>query len=361
MRLCTPDYFDSFRCIAHLCEDTCCEAWEVVVDEDTAAGYKTCTAPIGEKLRACLHHDGEDYIFRLKNGRCPFLREDKLCEIHASIGEENLCRTCALYPRHIEEFGDRREMGLGLSCPESARLVMSHTEPVTFPVTTIAEDPDFDDDLDGRLYFSLFTARKTAFAIAQNRGYSIFERSALLLTFSRRIQRLMDRHHISDILPLAADFLQEEVQKRALNQCRKSGAAENMPAIVASYRSLDILTPRWEETLAALSHGAFGKSFGKDHGYENYLVYWIFRYFLKAVFDRELLWRMQWGLSGLALLLLWDSCTPDLTDAAQADHMHLFSRETEHCEENIAALRTLAQRDAFAPESLSRLFLHLSL
>ena len=32
MRLCTPDYFDSIRCIAHLCEDTCCEAREVVED-----------------------------------------------------------------------------------------------------------------------------------------------------------------------------------------------------------------------------------------------------------------------------------------------------------------------------------------
>ena len=47
--------------------------------------------------------------------------------------------------------------------------------------------------------------------------------------------------------------------------------------------------------------------------------------------------------------------------AAKGQHMHLFSRETEHCEENIAALRTLAQTDAFAPDNLSRLLLHLPL
>ncbi len=361
MRLCTPDYYNSFTCIADKCEDTCCEAWEVVVDEDTALRYRACTAPIGEKLRTCLHHDGEDHIFRLQNGRCPFLRENRLCEIHASIGEENLCRTCALYPRHIEEFGDRREMGLGLSCPEVARLVMAHTEPITFPVTNIEDTPDLDADLDGRLYFSLFTARKTAFAIVQNRSYSISERSALLLTFARRIQRLMDRRHIGDILPLAADFLQEKTCARALKKCRKEGSIGKMPTIIKSYRSLEILTPRWEETLAALSHSIFGKTFGKDHGYENYLVYWVFRYFLKAVFDRELLWRMQWGISGLALLLLWDSCTENLTDALQADHTHLFSRETEHCEENIAALRNLALTQAFSVESLCSLLLSLPL
>jgi len=361
MRLCTPDYYDSFSCIADLCEDTCCEAWEVVVDEASAQRYQACTAPIGEKLRACLHHDGEDHIFRLKNGKCPFLTDKKLCEIHAAIGEENLCRTCALYPRHVEEFGDRREMGLGLSCPEAARLIMAHTEPITFPIKNIEGDPNPDADLDGRLYFSLFTARKTAFAIVQNRSYSIAERCALLLTFARRIQRLMDRRHIGDILPLAADFLRQETCTRALNKCRKGEKHDIMPSIVHACRSLEILTPRWDETLSSLCHGKFGKTFGKSHGYENYLVYWVFRYFLKAVYDRELLWRMQWGICGLALLLLWDSCTENLTDAMQADHMHLFSRETEHCEENIAAFRAFAAEESFSPQQLCRLLLSLPL
>lgn len=360
MRLCTPDYFASFSCIAHRCEDTCCAAWEVVVDEASAARYRACRAPIGEKLRACLDHDGEDHIFRLENGRCPFLTGENLCEIHSAIGEENLCRTCALYPRHTDVFGDRKEMGLGLSCPEAARLVMAHEEPITFPVSTIDEEPDFEDDLDGRLYFSLFTARKTAFAIVQDRSRPLWQRCALLVIFSQRIQRLMDRRHVGDILPLAAAFLQPEVCDRALKRCR--GGEDPLPALIKAHRGLEILTPRWSETLAALSHKAsFGQNFGKSHGYENYLVYWIFRYFLKAVYDRELFWRMAWGVSGLALLLLWDSHTENLTGALQADHMHLYSRETEHCEENIASLRALFSKKAITPADLIYLFSHLSL
>ncbi|MBQ3103058.1 MAG: flagellin lysine-N-methylase [Oscillospiraceae bacterium] len=360
MRLCTPDYYESFHCIAHLCEDTCCAAWEVVVDEASAERYRACTAPIGEKLRACLHHDGEDYVFPLKDGRCPFLRADLLCELHAAIGEENLCRTCALYPRHIEVFGDRKEVGLGLSCPEVARMVMVHETPITFPLSTVDEAPDFTDDLDGRLYFSLFTARKTAFAIAQDRSYSVAQRAALLLVFARRIQSLMNRRHIGDILPLAADFLQEDTRRRALRSCR--GGSCTLPDIIKAHRGLEILTDRWQETLDTLAAApSFGKIFGKTHGYENFLVYWIFRYFLKAVYDRELLWRMQWGVSGLALLLLWDSRTETLTDAAQADHMHLYSREVEHCEENIAALRELAAAEPFAVENLAFLLSSLPL
>ncbi len=360
MRLCTPDYYGSFACIAHRCDDTCCEAWQVVVDEESARRYKACAAPMGEKLRTCLQHDGEDYIFPLQKGRCPFLTGEKLCEIQSALGEAYLCRTCALYPRHVEIFGDRKEVGLGLSCPEAARLVMAHDEPITFPVSTIEEEPDFASDLDGRLYFALFTARKTALAIAQDRRYSVGQRGALLLIFARRIQRLMDRRHIGDILPLAASFMEDDTRARALKRCR--GGRNTLPALVEAHRRLEILTERWRETLARFAADpTWGERFGKAHGYENYLVYWIFRYFLKAVYDRELLWRMQWGVSGLLLLLLWNSQTPDLTDFQQADHMHLYSRETEHCEENIAALRALAGEDAFSVENLSSLLLQLSL
>ena len=34
-----PDYFDKFRCLAGACPHTCCEKWEVVIDEESAALY----------------------------------------------------------------------------------------------------------------------------------------------------------------------------------------------------------------------------------------------------------------------------------------------------------------------------------
>ena len=32
-----PDYYEAFHCLAGACPHTCCEKWEVVVDEETAA------------------------------------------------------------------------------------------------------------------------------------------------------------------------------------------------------------------------------------------------------------------------------------------------------------------------------------
>ena len=35
-----PEYYKQFRCLAGECPDTCCVAWEIRVDRETAGLYK---------------------------------------------------------------------------------------------------------------------------------------------------------------------------------------------------------------------------------------------------------------------------------------------------------------------------------
>lgn len=75
-----PDYYDRFRCLAGACPHTCCEAWEVVIDGETAARYRKIPGPLGEKLRQAMAVDEEgDVCFPLSGGRCPFLDGENLC------------------------------------------------------------------------------------------------------------------------------------------------------------------------------------------------------------------------------------------------------------------------------------------
>ena len=72
-------------------------------------------------------------IFRQdKEKRCAFLNDCNLCEMYANLGEKSLCKTCRLYPRHVEEFEDVREITLSVSCPEVARILMEKKKPVRF-------------------------------------------------------------------------------------------------------------------------------------------------------------------------------------------------------------------------------------
>ena len=54
MRLCTPDYYDSFTCIAGACPDSCCKEWDVLVDPDKAAFYRSLPGNLGDRLRQVL-------------------------------------------------------------------------------------------------------------------------------------------------------------------------------------------------------------------------------------------------------------------------------------------------------------------
>lgn len=59
-----PDYYEAFHCLAGACPHTCCEKWEVVVDEETARRYQETPGSLGERLREALQTDEEgDFCF----------------------------------------------------------------------------------------------------------------------------------------------------------------------------------------------------------------------------------------------------------------------------------------------------------
>lgn len=95
-----PDDYAAFRCLAGACPQTCCAAWEIVVDPDAQDAYLRLRHPLAEKLRRVLRVDAEgDTYFAQTDGRCPFLCADGLCELQRTLGEQSLCRTCRDFPR----------------------------------------------------------------------------------------------------------------------------------------------------------------------------------------------------------------------------------------------------------------------
>ena len=105
------DYFHDFHCLAGACPHTCCAGWEVMLDEETALRYFQVPGALGEKLRSVIQADAEgDFCFHLRGGRCPFLNEENLCEIHLQLGEAATSVTCRSHPRFIEDYGAFREI-----------------------------------------------------------------------------------------------------------------------------------------------------------------------------------------------------------------------------------------------------------
>ena len=135
MKILVPDYYADFHCIAGRCRHTCCAGWEVSIDEESLARYRT-DAEIAPYI-----DETDTPRFRLTEGeRCPFLNENKLCTLILRRGEDILCQTCRDHPRFRNFWTERTEIGLGLVCEEAARLILSRPAPMR--LVTLSEDGD---------------------------------------------------------------------------------------------------------------------------------------------------------------------------------------------------------------------------
>lgn len=117
-----PDYYEQFQCSAKACPITCCQQWKIAVDEDTYCKWQQLTADLkgdAVNLASCVCGQEETRIIQLNaQKQCPFLNENKLCSLVIQFGDSVLSKTCAVFPRQVQEFADRTEYSLAACCPQ---------------------------------------------------------------------------------------------------------------------------------------------------------------------------------------------------------------------------------------------------
>ncbi len=291
MKVIYPGYFKDFKCIADKCEDTCCAAWEVVVDTDSAREYRNVSGEFGNRLRREMKTDSDgDIVFTLKNGRCPFLNRCNLCDIYSALGEDALCHTCKMFPRFIEEYGSTRETGLGLACPEAARIIVNSDSREL--LSEINGDLPLPNSIDPEEYFNLVSLRKELFLVVDEN-----------IDFDKKLLKI-------------------------LSLCGEENS--HIPSVneyVRKLSTLDILTLRWKDIL---SKPHFDKDYSQN-GKElsNILYYYIYRYFLRSVFDSDVLSKARFIVMACVVINSLNN-EGDIADIA-----HLFSKEVEYSAENI--------------------------
>ncbi len=161
MKIRVPDYFPEFKCIADRCDDSCCIGWEIDIDDKTLDKYANLGGKIGAEIRKKTQHG---YFPLKKNGKCVFLDDNGLCRIISALGDGYLCDICREHPRYYGIGKCGLEGGLGLACPEAARIILSHKDRPEFTVTEaspafISEDKFKDkcDDIRELIYSVIYS------------------------------------------------------------------------------------------------------------------------------------------------------------------------------------------------------------
>ena len=170
------NYYPNFKCIASECKHTCCAGWQMNIDEKSLARYKGEKSSFSQELNKGINFKKSQFKAD-KSGRCAFLNQKGLCEIIINLGVESLCQVCRDHPRFRSFLADRVEMGLGFSCEEVARLILSYKgkiEPIMVSCDGKEENLSFVQE-------KVLEFRKKAIDIIQNRAISPSERLETLL------------------------------------------------------------------------------------------------------------------------------------------------------------------------------------
>ncbi len=355
MKIRVPEYYKDFACIGGGCIDTCCAGWEVDVDKKSSAYYKSVEGSFGDRLRSVLvDYPVEDRFILQEHGRCPFLNERNLCDIYTQLGEDKLCETCTNFPRHITEFGGTREIGISLSCPVAVELIMKRTEPIRFTVSDNDEPISGYNDIDAGLYYSLCQARELAYTICQDRALEIRQRAVLLLDFADALQGKLKCRKTDRIIGNYKDkaYLLNRLEKLEKKYSGSKKTSDMLLKWLRLYDSLEHIKPEWQGILNVLtSYVKKGMPDVRDNAaavnersyeYEHLLVYYVYRYFLRAVFDGELSGKVKLACTALIMQELLGAayCSRDgsFSFNTQITLMRIYSKETEHSEENLEVL-----------------------
>lgn len=121
--------FNDFSCKMGDCKHSCCEKWVITIDKKTLKKYKKVKGNFGKRLAGGIDFNKGEFI-NLKNGRCPFLNKENLCDIMICLGKKNVSKTCDLHPKFKTFFASFSEVGYGVSCEKACELLLSSNTPL---------------------------------------------------------------------------------------------------------------------------------------------------------------------------------------------------------------------------------------
>ncbi len=316
-----PSFYDDFRCTASKCSDNCCIGWEIDVDEETLKKYNEIKGSFGDEIRAKIvkSPDGSNCFKLADNDRCPFLNNKNLCRIIMNCGEDTLCDICRNHPRFFEWFPGVTECGLGLSCEEVCRMLLSDDK--AFELIEVNDYKPInieskEDTVISDMYIFISRLRRNIFDILFDDILNFYEKLEKVVTESEK--------YCDEDLPL-----------------RKN------KEILEAYKNTEPIDEKWTRYIEDLCANAdeylekrkeFEEQFKNDKLYPKTLAYIFFRHLTKAAFDMDIVSRVCFCLESISFIEMCDVKTycekGELTLEDRIENLKNWSKQVEYSEEN---------------------------
>jgi lysine-N-methylase len=225
-----PTYMKEFKCMGSTCEDSCCAGWGITLDKGTYKKYKTSKNIKFKDLfqrnitrNRTGNPNNENYAkVNLNNkGVCPFLNNEKLCNIQLELGEKYLSNVCTTYPRISCIINGQMEKSAVTSCPQVARLALLNENGIQFE--EVSEDSNTENLIisninnEDILYKNkaekyIFEIRMFSIQIIKSRDYELWERMIILGLFCKSIEKICKKNEVDSIPKVIENYTEMIVQ-----------------------------------------------------------------------------------------------------------------------------------------------------
>ena len=284
----TPNYYNTFKCIADKCKHSCCIGWEIDVDEATLEKYNNLQGDFSAKLKSNIEFSETPHFKLGANERCPFLNQNGLCDIITHLGEDMLCQICDDHPRFRNFYDDFVEIGLGLCCEAAAKIVLAQKDKTKLNLT-----PEI-------LQLPFISFREKIFDVLQDRS----------LPIDSRVDNMLDL--VNARLPVEVDWY-------------------------SVFDGLEKMDTAWDNYLLRIKNGIETSVYNNslDTAYEQLLVYLIFRHFTDCRYDGRLKERV---LFAALIYKVIKTMNTSNTVEELIEISRIYSCEIEYSDENIDKL-----------------------
>lgn len=315
-----PDYYPRFKCIADKCSDTCCQGWEICIDEDSLGRYRSVGGAIGQRLSENITIDGDGAHFILaEDDRCPFLNSSNLCDLYIALGEKSLCGICTDHPRFRSFLSDRTEIGIGLCCEAVAEIILTEEKPVH-----IVPEADLPDDA---LEKAVLQIREMLFKLCESDEPFITLRKCCALAIDA--QDMLAESDFSGISELYEHF------------SGYSFAIEEISdeEVISLLKAMESISPEWDEMLKRLENGEYKTDFSSENEMRRLAEYFIFRHFPESLSDGDIVSKACFAyFAVLAVKMFWGAYLYESSALTLRDRINgakLFSKGVEYSEINM--------------------------
>ena len=345
MKLSVPEYYKEFKCIADKCKDTCCKGWEIDIDKKTHEFYKNVPGDLGKKLKNNISSENPTHFILNEHGKCPFLNNNNLCDIFIKLGEEHLCKICTLHPRYFEWFENQKEGGIGLCCEEAARIILSQDR--NFKTYEIETEYESFDIYDKNLYSYLYDIRNDIINFLDDTSIPLDMRICNILKNVREIQERIDTKELLEPYKILT------IENLALKK--------DFKPLLNFFLKLEFLEPSWSQNFknSITKHTEFINKITEfeianpkiDLYLKNIAIYFIWRYFLKGAFDKDIYSKVNlMAMSVIVIKYLFFCSWLENGHLKFEDCISIakdYSKEIEYNSDNLALLADAAYNNYF--------------